>query len=333
MKGRRMTQRIRFRFKALALLCGLAALAGCSRKITQTDADYTQVEGTPSAAARLVVWPDSPTRIFTLDENGTPGTDGALDEDDFVINTEDRYVTGPGAVQTSLLDASLATGFHVFRREGDGGFRQLRDFVINPVRKWRDSLVTNNWELYSIDDPNPSGFTPASYLARGLVSGVSSQQSPLSNLARVTTTSLANIGFSDGLTPTDSLFRMTWTPVPGAVGYWLHVFQYRPDVTTSERIRAGSPSPVFSGKVRDYLVAFVPAPANSYRLGATSGAEVLMRQTTIFGQTYQVRISAVDAEGQLIGFSHGDTARVPRETTYLKYAKGSFDILPTRQVR
>lgn len=328
-----MTKHFRFRFATLAMLCGLAVSVGCSKKVTQTDADYTQVEGTPTASARLVVWPDSPTRIFTLDDNGTPGTDGTLDDDDFVIATEDRYVTGPGAVQTTLLDASLATGFEVFRREGNGGFRQLRDFVINPERKWRDSLITSTWEMYTLDDPNPSGYSPATYVARGLVGGISSQQSPLSNVARVTTASMADIRFSDGLTPNDSLFRMTWTPVAGATGYWLHVFQYRPDATTDERIRAGSPSPVFNGKVRDYLVAFVPAPANSYRLGAATGAEVLMRQTTIFGQTYQVRISAVDGEGQLIGFSHGDTALVPGETTYRKYAKGSFNILPTRQVR
>ncbi|MEO5987617.1 MAG: hypothetical protein ABIU54_09185 [Candidatus Eisenbacteria bacterium] len=328
-----MTQHIRFRFAALALMCAMATLAGCSKKLTQADADYTQVEGTPSASVRLVGWPDSPTRVFTLDENGTPGTDNNQDADDFVIATEDRFVTGPGAIQTSLLDASLATGFQVFRREGNGGFRQLRDYVINPERKWRDSLITSTWELYTVDDPYPSGFTPASYVARGVVGGTSSQQSPLSNLVRITTAALADIRYSDTLEPNDSLFRMTWTPVDGAVGYWLHVFQYRPDVTTSERIRAGSPSPVFNGKVRDYLVAYVPAPANSYRLGAGTGAEVLMRQTTIFGQTYQVRVSAVNPEGQLIGFSHGDTAIVAGETTYQKYAKGSFDIQPKRPQR
>lgn len=328
-----MTNPIRSRFAALALLCGLVTVAGCSRKVTETDADYTQVEGTPSASARLMVWPDAPTRIFTLADGGTPGTEGSLAEDDYVIATEDRYVTGPGAIQSSLLDASLATGFHLFRREGNGGFRQLRDFTINPERKWRDSLTTSSWEMYSVDDPQPSSFTPATYIGRGLVSGNTTASSPLSNLARVTTTSLENIRYSDDRQPTDSLFRMTWTPVSGAAGYWLHVFQYRPDATNGERIRAGSPSPVFNGKTRDYLVAYVPAPANSYKIGERTGAEVLMRRLTIFGQVYQVRVSAVDADGQLIGFSHGDTAIIAGETTYLKYAKGSFDINPSRPQR
>lgn len=336
MKGRGMTKHFRFRpaaFATLALACAVAALTGCSKKVTQTDADYTQVEGIPSAAARLVVWPDSPTRIFTLSDNGTPGLDGDLGADDYVIATEDRYVTAPGAVQTSLLDASLGTGFQMFRREGNGGFRQLRDFTIEPERKWRDSLTTSTWEMYSIDDPNPSGFSPASYVARGLIGGIVTSQSPLTNLARITTASLENIRYSDDRQPNDSLFRMTWTPVAGAAGYWVHVFQYRSDATQDERVRAGSPSPVFNGKVRDYLIAYVPGTTNSFKLGATSGAEVLTRRLTIFGQVYQVRVSAVDNDGQLIGFSHGDTNIVAGVTTYQKYAKGSFDVNPTRQVR
>ena len=142
-----------------------------------------------------------------------------------------------------------------------------------------------------------------------------------------------NIRYSDDRQPNDSLFRMTWTPVAGAAGYWVHVFQYRSDATQDERVRAGSPSPVFNGKVRDYLIAYVPGTTNSFKLGATSGAEVLTRRLTIFGQVYQVRVSAVDNDGQLIGFSHGDTSIVAGVTTYQKYAKGSFDVNPTRQVR
>ena len=98
-------------------------------------------------------------------------------------------------------------------------------------------------------------------------------------------------------------------------------------------MRAGSPSPVFNGKVRDYLIAYVPGTSNSFQLSARTGAEVLTRRLTIFGQVYQVRVSAVDNDGQLIGFSHGDTNIVAGVTTYGKYAKGSFDVNPTRPVR
>jgi hypothetical protein len=259
--------------------------------------------------------------------------DPSLTGDDFVINTEDRYVTGPGTVQTTLLDASLANGFDMFRREGNGGFRQIRDFTIRAERSWRDSNTVSNWEMYSLADPAPSSFSPASYVARGLVAGTATTQSPLSNVGRITNPNLAVIEYSDNRTPTDSLFRMTWTPVSGAAGYWLHVFQYRSDASRDDRFRAGSPSPVLGGKVRDFLIAYVPAPSNSYRLGASSGAEVIMRKVTIFGQGYQVRISAVDNDGQLIGFSRGDTAIAQGVTTYQKYAQGSFNIQTTRPGR
>ena len=40
--------------------------------------------GVPSAGARMMVWLDSPTRIFTLSDGGTPGTTGDLDDDDLM---------------------------------------------------------------------------------------------------------------------------------------------------------------------------------------------------------------------------------------------------------
>ncbi len=326
-----MTKHFRFRCAALALVCVLSALTGCSKKVTQTDADYTQLEGVPSAAARMMVWLDSPTRIFTLSDGGTPGTTGDLDDDDFVIATEDHYVTGPGAVQTSLLDATQATGFEIFRLEGNGGFRQVRDFVINPERKWRDSLTTSSWEMYRVDDSNPSGYSPASYMARGLLGGVRTTQSPLSNLAQVTSASLENIRLIGSVTPTDSLFRVTWTPVTGATGYWLQVFQFRGDASLEDKFDAASPSPVVGGKVTDFLVAYLPQPTTTYRLGEGAPAEVVTRRQTIYGQLYNVRVTAVDAAGQLIGFTRGDTAIVTGDETYRKYAQGSFIVTPTRR--
>jgi hypothetical protein len=71
-------------------------------------------------------------------------------------------------------------------------------------------------------------------------------------------------------------------------------------------VRSAQPSPLFFDASHDYLVAFVPAPADSYKIGAP-GATVLSRGTLIAHHDYLIRISAVSADGELVGFMPGDT--------------------------
>jgi hypothetical protein len=281
---------------ALAALALPVALAGCSRKITSVDADYTQLEGTPDPGAQLMVWPDVPTEVHYYGDLGSPGPSN----DDTLLEVVTVYRTGPGTVQAMLLDGGLASGFEFFRRASNGGFQPMRDYVVNAPRKWLDS----HWELYELNDGHPSGFSPPTYMARGLLAGATTANSPLTNAAQLTGATTAALVYTGQLFParSDTNFTMSWGAVPGATGYWLHVYQFRSDATNDEIIASATPSPVWNGKVRDQFVGYIDAPATSYKLG-TAGARVLTYQPPISGQVYQVRVTAVDAQGQVIAYS------------------------------
>lgn len=286
---------------ALAALALPAALAGCSKKITSVDAGYTQLEGTPDPNAQLMVWQDLPVEVRYYDDLGTPGPSQA----DTLLSIEQVYRTGPGAVQSMLLDGGLASGFEFFRRSSNGGFEPMRDYVVNSPRKWLDS----HWELYELTDSHPSGFSPATYVARGLLAGATTTNSPLTNAAQVAGPTSRALVYTGNLFParSDTNFTMSWGPVTGAAGYWVHVYQFRSDASTNEVIASGSPSPVWNGRVRDQFVGYVPAPATSFKLGSHQmGVRVLTYKPPISGQVYLVRVSAVDANGQLIATSGTD---------------------------
>lgn len=290
---------------ALAALALPAALAGCSKKITSVDAGYTQLEGTPDPNAQLMVWPDQPIEVRYYADLGTPGPSQA----DTLLAVEQTYRTGPGAVQSMLLDGGNSSGFEFFRRASNGGFEAMRDYVVNAPRKWLDS----QWELYELTDASPSGFSPATYVARGLLAGSTTRNSPLTNPAQVTGPTSRSLVYTGNLFParSDTNFTMSWGAVPGAAGYWIHVYQFRSDAPTSEVISSGSPSPVWNGKVRDQFVGHVAAPATSYKLGTVEpGVRVLTYKPPISGQVYLVRVTAVDANGQVVASSGTDFSRL-----------------------
>ncbi len=90
-----------------------------------------------------------------------------------------------------------------------------------------------------------------------------------------------------------------------------------------ERQRAAQATPIFLDASRDFFVAYVPAPADSYKIGAP-GATVLTRKTLLNNVEYNVRVSAVDAQGQMVGFLYGDTMTTLRDPTHFgRAAQGS----------
>ncbi|MCC6349458.1 MAG: hypothetical protein IT347_07695 [Candidatus Eisenbacteria bacterium] len=305
---------------ALAALALPFALAGCARKITSVDAAYTQLEGTPDPEAQLMVWPDMPTYVYYYLDRGTAGPS----ESDSLVSTESVYRNGPGAVQTMLLDGGNGSGFEFFRRASNGGFEPMRDYIVNAPRKWLDS----HWELYELTDSRPSGFSPATYMARGLLAGATTTRSPLTNPARLTGATTSSLVYTGQAFPAkaDSNFTMSWGAIAGAAGYWLHVYQFRPSALNAEYVLSGTPRPVWNGLVRDQFVGYVAAPATSYKLGSPTGARVLTYSPPISGQVYLVRVTAVDADGQVIAWIGSDFSglRVDAEGHVQGVFGGSF---------
>lgn len=307
---------------ALAALALPVALAGCGKQVTSADATYTTLEGVQNPDSRLMVWPNEPNTVWIWQDEGQPGP---TVDDDFLKSTEHVYRGGAGTYQSMLLDGTLASGFEMYRRAGNGGYEPMRDYVLTAPRKWLDS----QWELYELNDASPSSFSPPTYQGRGLLEGTVTARSPLTNAARVTAMVDTSLKYLGNVAPIDSLFLMEWTSIPGAAGYWIHVYQFRADASNQEVVESGTPSPVWNGKVRDNLVAYVAAPATQYRFG-DPGALVLTETPPIRGQVYLVRITAIDPEGQIISYMAGANGFLQEEGQWKIFPLAATQVIPGR---
>lgn len=306
---------------ALGALALPLVLAGCGKKVTSADASYTLVEGTPNADARLVSWPDTPTGYVDWADLGGIGPT----EEDTLLAQYVVFRNGPDNQRLMVLDGTEAAGYQLLRRAQNGGYERLRDFTLQPSRKW----LSSQWEVYESYDYAPSGFWPPTYVGRGLLGGVATTRSPLTNTAKaeMPMADLQLIDYAGNRAPVDSLFTMEWTTVTGAAGYWIHVYQFSSAATDEEKLLSGSPSPIWNGLVNDFLVAWVPAGTTTYRFG-DPGAEILLKRAPLRGQVYLVRITAVDANGQLVGAMLGDIAYRQGDGFYEYYPLGAFAVTP-----
>ncbi len=314
---------------AFAMLAAgaLALMAGCATKSTSVDAKFRTLEGTPNSDARLVVWQEAPdTLVVWMDLGGVGPSTDPDNEPDTIFARPLNYRTGPGTLYTMLLDRTNANGFQLYRTASNGGYEAVTDYTISPLEKW----LSNGWELYSLIDRHPSSYSPPTYQARGLLGGTVTASSPLSNRAQsLTEMPKQSIRFLAPTAPADSLFPMQWTPVSGAAGYWIDVYQFKNTATVDEKIASGTPSPVWDGHVTHYFVGYVPGGATSYKLG-DPGADVVTLRAPIRGQEYLVRITAVNSEGSVIGWMSGSSGRQQLDGTYRYYPLGAQAVTPAK---
>jgi hypothetical protein len=301
--------------RAVGLTAAIAFLAaftpGCAKKITTVNAAYTTPEGVFTSKARLYLAEDAPIGLAIYWDR----TGNGPSPDDSLLEIDPTYLDGPGAIHATILDQTVASAYQSFRREANGGLRQLQDYPLLPKRRWLDT----HWELYNFTDLAPSSYAPPTYIGRGIVSGVVTRTSPLTNFAQLVGPGITPIfldfqifldheSLPDSVfTPQDSIFGIHWTEVPNAAGYWIQVYSFTGDAF--EKIRSAAPAPIYANKSRDNLIVFVPAPADSYRINFSPG-EILTYTPLILGHQYLARISAVDATGGLIGYSYGDSDQI-----------------------
>jgi hypothetical protein len=298
---------------AVALAASALLTLSCSKKPTGVDASYTTPEGRPSDASRLTVWttsPNSAARYTDLAPIG-PGPE------DVFLGTASYRRYPDGTLLGMLFDGTQASGFQVLRREPNGGLVSLDDFVHPPTRRWLDG----KWELYEFIDPQPSSPT---YIGRGLIAGQVTESSPLTNEAKLGgTTTVSNIPLSF---PTDT--TVLWGSVTGAAVYIAHIYQLR-EAPPLEQILSGAPAPIYRGLSRDFFLGIPDTPQTIGRNLPFAGT-VLTRRDMPPAQ-YLARISAIDANGQLIAYSVGDSLDVTREGGYERFPSGAA-ILPRHHI-
>lgn len=304
--------------QAAVLLAALAALSGCVKKApTQANPAYTP-EGTFSPLARLAVYPDVPNTLLHYDDI-VPIGEGL---EDTLIGTMQIRQRGPGVNYLMLLDATEAGAFEALRRESGGGYFSYKDFLYNPSRKWIDGQA----EVFMAVDDNPSGFSPATYMMRGVVGGEITAESPLTNAAVLSGSTVGDITFTAPTIVIDSLFTISWAPVAGAAGYWVQVYQFL-EAFLDDQINSGFAAPLYIGKQRDYFLGYFPSTITSYKLGTSPpDVEIFTRRGTLRGQIYLVRISAMDADGRMIAYTYGDYGQIPGDTEYTLFPLGAVEV-------
>ncbi len=269
---------------ALALL----AMAGCSKKLNTVDPNFIAPEGQWSANAHLVVQPDMPTvvKYYKLRAPNRP------DDPDTLVSSSEVYPLGRGIMKGTIFDGTPAGSYQILRRESNGGYAPLFDFELEPVMRFPQS----GWKLFTWTDSRPSGFQPATYMGRGMVNGVVTRTSPLTNVCLAGPTEPATIALSS-----DSLRTIGFTTVPGAVGYVLQVYKARNGYPDAE-IWNAAPAIFATQDHRDALVEWIPATDGVPDL---DHAQVLTWFGLAPAASYLIRMAAVDANGGLVGFSYG----------------------------
>jgi hypothetical protein len=270
-------------FTAVILMA--LALAGCSKKITAVDPSYTSPEGQPEVNARQIVYPDIPTPVARW-KDALPNCDPCFDS---LVAVTQSYRTGPGVINGVIFDGTPASTYEILRRENTGGYAPLYDYPLNPSARFAQS----GWKLFTWLDRRPSGFDPPTYLGRGVVAGVTTRTTPLTNVSLCQMGNLADISLTES--------SLQWTPVPGAVGYVLQIYAIKSG-DLAALIYNASPAPLASEDHRDYLVAWLPAVNGTIDY---NNMEVLAEAAIITAPPYLMRVSAVDAQGRLVGFSFG----------------------------
>jgi hypothetical protein len=306
-----------FALVALLALAAAVVAAGCAKKMTSVDPGFTKLEGVPDNRAIIMVYPEQSYAASVWQDKGDKGVDlpGSVGENgDVRIDT--TLARNTGVLRVLLLDGTNASGFELYRTATNGGLQRIGDFLVGANRKWLDT----HWEAYV-----------ASFVARGLLSGVAGPSSPVSAPTTPSTAMFTpNIAYLDSLTPSDSLFRMSWSPVPGAAGYWLQVYTFSPRATLEEQRRSGQPSPIWNGNVTNNLVAYVTG-ATTYKLGAP-GALVLTFTPPVRNRQYRVRVTAVDATGRVIGYLKSrdflDDGIAVGDSTYVRVPLASVTVNP-----
>ena len=299
---------------AIAALLGTLLTTACSKKIVDVDpAAFPEGVASPS---QLVMYRDAPNFVYVYHDTLPIGPSSR----DQLVDIVNHYRKASGVALGVIFDFTPADDYEIHRREAGGGYARLKDFLLQPTRLWLDSQS----EIYQFDDPTV-GPMDRDYVARGLIEKVANATSPLTNIAEVNNNGLVGNEITiltDTLrirrdvadTTRGNIRRIEWTTAFGAAGYWLHVYQAT-EQNNFGLFARGFPSPVFTGRARDYLVAYVPdngGPTITFdTLSVIAGARVLMNRPIVYQQVYEVHVAAVDAEGRLISVIQVDPTTLP----------------------
>ncbi len=333
---------------ALLVLLAIGAVSCAKKPVSLVDpalAPPVYPEGR-AANTNLILYPDTPVPIELWQDDGEVTALDKLDDvngggtaGDHRVSSFFQYETGSGAVVGMIIDSTDASQYQIFKRQSDGGFLDLLPYTLKPTQSW----TTNRFDAYQFSDPHPYAAPLTQYIGRGVVDGLVTTQSPLTNLGDLTIANvpgrlkyLSPVDFGATPATTDSLIPFKWQAVPGAAGYYLTMYGLPSAYLQSDELfRNALPRPVMTDRIPVYFAAWFPASVTSYTMGdpvpagtkvITSGREVVMNAR------YAVRIAAVDANGEMIDYTGSTGAYVLLGATsgqYYRFPLGAVVVRPT----
>jgi len=324
----------------------------------------------------LVVWPDVPLLVteirtdkadkltyFYVSRSGLTESKGEFDIPPSPLPPPPPPPPSffSGFAFGEIMDYVQASGYQMFRDEDGGGYRSFNDFPLSPERRFTDrsyygtpsgAVVMPPAQFFVFSDATPAHIPARSYVGRAEVSRVTGSAYPLTNRGTTPdTTAIPDMQYTGlvglpgdpdtGPAPPDSLLALSWSTVPGAAGYWVHIYQKRTDAHTSgDAEEIAQPAPIATGKVRDKFIGFFPAPRTAYKLGdpVPPGARILVYRVLLGLQEVLIRVSAVDASGRLIAMisTSGDddvtSERVGQVDIRRTFLAGAKRVTPARPV-
>jgi hypothetical protein len=273
------------------LALALILVPGCAKKATAPNS-RTLPEGLQDGQLLMMGWREQPSYSFTIADPGTPENPF----DDRLSAYAEDFHMGPGVVRSATFDGSPANAMEPFRIGSDGNAQAVFDFLLAPSLRF----IGLNTDLYQFDDPNPTGATP-SYVGRGLVDGLATVTSPVSNVIRVSGTIDETLDFlvTPKLFAGDSVLKIRYTEDPRATFYVVEVNDAGAVLGNGssyafERRARAIPSPLQPG-TRPLSSLFAVLPPG---VGSTGISTAI--SSPVWPIPFYIRVSAYDADGRMV---------------------------------
>ncbi len=280
----------RFRVTALLVLAAAAlAAAGCSKKVT---APLSTPEGQADGSILLMGWHEQPSVAFVVVDPATPDNP----QDDALGGVVLDVWADTAGVRAMSYDLSESNQLEVLREASNGGLEPLFDFWLNPIAR----LIPQNMDIFEFEDFQPAA-NPR-YVQRGVVGGVVTTESPVSNFASALPSFDDDMIFvpPTSLGISDSILKIQFVDDPRAAFYAVQVSAggdliAKGSAASFARRLRGIPSPVVSGISSFANSGIFTMPGGS----GLTGIRVPI-SSRLWPLVFYIRVTAFDAQGRMV---------------------------------
>jgi hypothetical protein len=279
------------------MFLAVSLLTGCSDKVTPL------TPGDNAGASSDIVLFGVQDQIVTSTAWSDPGTPQDPTDDTFIGASSLTFGGDTTSAILQVLDASEANTVRPYRREGASQFTRFLDFDVPAF----DRNLRTNTDLYLLRDSR--GILGASeYLAKGIVNGLETRSSPVSNQVFPWGHVENSLILSIDRLQRDSVMAISFTPDPRAVVYVLEGY-FSSVITTSRDLGALSSLPLPIAMTHQFSSFGFVLPGEETQIRIPFYRVPF--QKNLFPLQFVMRMSAIDANGRVVARSAPDFIQRP----------------------